>query len=493
MNASLEPLTYSDSRRAQREWASLSVSERVVRLQPAADYITSELDQLVQQVCDENGKPPVEVVAHEMLPAVAFIRWLKGAGPSVLAEQSRKLTWLPHRRCVVRRRPFGVVLVISPWNIPFLIPFTQVVAALAAGNAVVLKPSEVTPRCGDLVAEALGACFLPPGLLQVQHGDGVVGAELVAARPDRVVFTGSVATGRKVMAACAAHPIPVGLELGGIDALIVRQDADLEYASSAIAWGGTFNHGQVCASVERVIAHRSIYDELIDRVVDKMGRIDPTRDMGRVTFAGQRRVIDSHLADAEERGVTVCCGGHWVAEDKLMPTLLAGEALRGAAVWAEETFGPVVAALPFDDDDDAVALHNDTRFGLTASVFGRDMAAARALARRLNAGGISLNEIAAFQYSQPELPWGGVGESGFGRSHGEEGLLEMTWAQVIDENGLGPVEPKRPWWYPYGHDQRRAFEAFVAATAATSLGRRAVALADTAKQVARTLAGAPRH
>ena len=481
------------ARAAQARWAALSIDERVRRLQPAADAIRHDLDRLVEVVCEENGKPPVEVIAHELLPSVASVRWLQSAAPRVLGEAHRKLTWLPHRRCVVRRRPFGVVLVISPWNIPFLIPFSQVLAALAAGNAVVLKPSEVTPRCGEIVAEAFEACRLPDGLLTLVHGDGSVGASLVKARPDRVVFTGSVATGRKVMAACAKHPIPVGLELGGIDALIVLEDADLEFASSAVAWGGTFNHGQVCASVERLLVHKSVHDELIDRVADKMERIDPRGDLGRVTFAGQRDVIDGHLADAAKRGVGVHCGGDWISDGKLAPTLLAGPSVAGSKVWSEETFGPVVAALPFEDEDEAVRLHNDTRFGLTASVFSRDVGRAHRVAERLNAGNVSINEIAALHYGQPDLPWGGVGASGFGRSHGDEGLLEMTWAQVIDESRVGSVELKRPWWYPYGHAQLQAFHTLVDATAARSVGARVSALAVTARNVIRSLTRTSRN
>lgn len=477
---------------AQRTWGALPVAERVERLQPAADLLAGRMDYFVEQIHDENGKPPVEALAHEILPAVAYVRWLLDAAPTVLGEQRRSVRWLPHRRFAITRRPYGVVLVISPWNIPFLIPFTQVVGALAAGNAAVLKPSEVTPRSADLIAEVLAACDLPEGLFQVVQGDGRVGAELVEARPDKVLFTGSVATGRKVMTACAAHPIPVGLELGGIDVLVVCDDADLEYASSAIAWGGTFNHGQICASVERVLAHERIHDDLVARVVDKMQRIDARTDMGRVTFDGQRKVIDRHLADAVERGCDVRCGGAWLNDDQLAPTLITGRGVEGSLAWREETFGPVVAVLPFSHDDQAVRLHNDTRFGLTASVFSRNKARARRIAERLDAGNVAINEIAAMHYSQPELPWGGRGESGFGRSHGPEGLLEVTWSQTIDESAVGSGEPKRPWWYPYDQDQYHAIASLVRATAARSVGDRVSAVVDTGRRVLRSLSRAAR-
>ncbi len=481
------------ARAAQAEWGATPVGDRVRRLQPAADRIRRDIQSFVDVVVEENGKPAVEVIAHELLPAVAYVRWLAGAASGLLAPTPRRVTWAPHRRVTVRRRPFGVVLVISPWNIPFLIPFTQVFAALAAGNAAVLKPSEITPRCGDLVAAALAECELPAGLFTIVHGAGDVGAALLEQRPDKVTFTGSVATGRKVMAACADHLIPVGLELGGVDALIVCEDADLEYAASAIAWGGTFNHGQVCASVERVLVHASVHDDLVDRVADKMERIDRRRELGRVTLPRQRDVIDAHLADANTRGVTVNTGGRWFDEQRLEPTLLSGAATAEALAWRDETFGPVVVARPFTDDGEAVRLHDETPYGLTASVFSANLDRARRLATRLRAGNVAINEIAAYHYSQPELPWGGVGASGFGRSHGPEGLLDLTWSQVIDESALGAAEPKRPWWYPYGHEQVRAFTSLVDATAATGLRDRLAALAATGRGVASILTRAPRN
>jgi succinate-semialdehyde dehydrogenase/glutarate-semialdehyde dehydrogenase len=485
-NASQDAI--DSARRAQPAWGALDVRERAERLARAVPRILDSLDDHAARIHAENGKPLAEAIAHELIPAIATLRWLEQHAHSVLAPTERRVAWLPHRRAAVERRPYGVVLVISPWNIPFLIPFTQVVTALAAGNTVVLKPSEVTPRCADLIGELLD---LPEDVLRIEQGDGRVGAALVDARPDKILFTGSVATGRRVMAAAARHPIPVALELGGADVLVVRHDADLELAASAIAWGATFNHGQVCASVERVLADRKVAAELQARVTEKLGRISRTNDFGRVTYAPQREVLDRHLDDAVARGL-VACGGEWLDEQRLSPTLLAGAEAGRCLAWHEESFGPIVVLDTFATDDEAVERHNASRLGLTASIFSRDVKAAAALGRRLLAGNVAINEIAAMHYSQPELPWGGRGESGFGRSHGPEGLLDVTWPQVIDTAAVRGVEPKRPWWYPYDHDQLDALRALAEATAASAPAHKARALASAAGRFARSLSRSPR-
>jgi acyl-CoA reductase-like NAD-dependent aldehyde dehydrogenase len=477
------------ARRAQRGWAQVPVQERAALVAGAADRLLEREEDIAELLTEENGKLRLEAVAHEIGPMVAQLRWLEDEAAGILDPESVSLRTLPNRHASIRRRAFGVVLVISPWNIPLAIPMSQVAAALVAGNAVVLKPSEVTPRCGALVAELFQG--LPAGLLQVVQGDGKVGAELIAARPDKVLFTGSVATGRKVMAACAAHPIPVGLELGGVDALIVCEDADLEYASSAACWGATFNGGQVCASVERLLVHRSVADRFRLMLVDKLDRIDPERELGRVTAQKQRAVYESHVADARARGLQVH-GGDWSDVRRFQPTLVHGEGLLDSDVWKQESFGPLVAMHLFDDDEEAVRLHDDTPFGLTASVFSRDIERARSLGLRLKAGLVSINDVGATLYGHPELPWGGVGESGFGRSHGREGLLELTWPQVLEESRVHGFEPKRPWWYPYDHQQLELMRLFGQLVGHGPVRHKARLLARMGRRAASMVSHAPR-
>ncbi len=479
---------FARARAASARWQQQSVTNRAARLRRLLAELDRRTDELAALIADENGKPEVEAIAHEVLPSVSHVRWLCENGPRLLAPEKRALPWMPIRTATLHRRAHGVVLVVSPWNLPLAIPFAQVTAALLGGNAVVLKPSEVTPRVGAVIAELLAVCDLPQDLFTIVQGDGATGAALIEARPDKVFFTGSVPTGRRVMAAASAHPIPVSLELGGVDAMLVLEDADLELASSAAAWGATCNTGQVCASVERLLVHASVADEFRQRLQDKLERIAPS-DLGHATLGRQADVWRAHLADAQERGLDLH-GGSWLRPGTLSPTLVSGEGTRESAVWNEESFGPLVALLPFADEDEAVQLHDSTPYGLTASVFSRDVERATSIAERLRCGLVSVNDVGATLYGHAELPWGGVGDSGFGRSHGAEGLLETTWIQVVERGRTAEI--KKPWWYPYGPEQRRVFRQFVRAVAAESLPTRARALARMSRHAARLFAEAPR-
>ena len=483
------------SREAQQIWQEIPVEERVRRLAPLADHLFARRNEVAERISAENGKPPIEALMHEVIPSIAMVQWVVGAASRLLAPRKLTLAWLPQRRATIYRVPFGVVLVISPWNMPFSIPFGHVITALATGNAVVLKPSEVTPLSGEIIGEFCSEIDLPPNLLRIEQGAGDVGARLVAAGPDRIVFTGSVATGKRVMraAAAGAAPIPVTLELGGVDAMIVRADADLELATSAAAWGVAFNGGQVCASVERLLAHESIQESFLARLADKLERIDLEHDLAPITHAPQRAIYDRHLADARERGLEIRCGGEYSADrGRLRPTLITGPGVDDAAAYREETFGPVVSARPFAADDEAVVAHNAVDYGLTASVFTRDVAAGERLARRLRAGVVAINEVAATLHSAPEIPWGGARASGFGRTHGAEGLLELTWPQVVERGRLPGFEPKRLWWYPYTHLQAELFAQLARAAGAGGLRRRVAAFAGLGRSALQVMMRAPR-
>jgi succinate-semialdehyde dehydrogenase/glutarate-semialdehyde dehydrogenase len=483
------------SREAQQEWREVPVAERVRRLAPLADQLLARREELARRIGEENGKPPLEALMHEVTPSIAVVQWLVEAAPRLLAPQKLSLGWLPQRRATLYRVPFGVVLVISPWNMPFSIPFGHVVTALAAGNAVVLKPSEVTPRSAEIIAELCDAIDLPRDLFLIEQGAGDQGARLIAAAPDRIIFTGSVVTGKRVMRAAAETPapIPVTLELGGVDAMIVRADADLELAASAAAWGVTFNGGQVCASVERLLVHHSVHESFLQRLSDKLERIDLEHDLAPITHEPQREIYDRHLADARQRGLEIHCGGEYTRDQsRLRPTLIAGAGIEDAAAYLEESFGPLVSAHAFLSDDHAVSLHNAVDYGLTASIFTRDVTAGEALGGRLRAGVVAVNEIAATLHSAPEIPWGGVRASGFGRTHGADGLLELTWPQVIERGRMAAFEPKRLWWYPYTEKQADLFAHLAQAAGSGSLLQRASAFAGLGCSALKVLARAPR-
>lgn len=485
-------LRFRLAREAQASWARIPVVERARRVERAASLLTEELDAWVTLICDENGKPPVEAVGHDVGAAISSLRFVCANAAKILAPERVGLPWMPNRRATITREPIGLALVISPWNFPLSIPLSQVGAGLVAGNAVALKPSEVTPRVGEAIKDLLARCDLPVNLFTLFSGDGTLGAALIHERPDKVFFTGSVPTGRKVMAAAAAHPIPVNLELGGVDAAIVCEDADVELASSAVLWGSMMNTGQVCASVERLLVHRSLHDAFMGRLRAKLGEIDHRRDLGRVTMDRQAQVYARHLADAAARGLEVT-GGEYLAPGTLAPTIIEGPGLTDAAVYREESFGPLLAVTSFRDDAHAVALHNASPMGLTASIFTRSSARAEAMAAQLQAGVVAHNDIAGTLYALAELPWGGgAHQSGFGRSHGREGLLEFTQAKVFERNRRGMIDFKRPWWFPYDERQLEFIRAYTSALGSSSIGQRTLHLVRAGRAVARMLVDNPR-
>ncbi len=485
---------YRTARRAQHGWEALGVQGRLQRLRPLADVIVRRREEIVSRVVADNGKPEFEVITQEVACVVACLDHLQHSAAETLAARRESNVWFAFRSATVTPRAFGAVLIIAPWNIPLAIPMTQVLSALVAGNAVVLKPSEVTPDIGALLGELLAELELPEGLVQVVQGDGAVGATLVDAGPDKVFFTGSVATGRRVMraAASAGAPIPVCLELGGVDGLIVCDDADLDFAATAATWGAMMNAGQVCASVERVLVQRDVADRLIQRMHARIERVDPELDLGRITAAKQRAVYDRHIADARERGLRIVTGGHYLGPDRLAPTLICGAGVQDSLVWREESFGPIVAVASFDDDDDAVRQHNDTPFGLTASVFSGSSSRADAIAVRLRAGAVCINDVAATLYARCELPWGGLGSSGFGRSHGREGLLEFTWPQVLDRPAVWGLDFKRPWWFPYDRDGLEGLKSFTSVVASRSVPSRLRHVSTVGRKLVAQLARHPR-
>ena len=480
------------ARVAQEVWARVPVAERARRLEVVGDSILARQAEIVAALREENGKAEVEAVGHEIGGALSAVRHACRVAPRLLGSARLPVPWLPHRRLSIERVPFGVCVVLSPWNFPFSIPLGQVVAAVVGGNAVVLKPSEYAPRVGALVGAVFAAADLPQGLVQVVQGDGRVGAALIAARPDRVAFTGSVATGRKVMAACAQIPIPVSLELGGVDALIVCEDADIELATSAALWGATFNGGQVCASVERILVHERMRSVFVGRLLAKVERLDP-RDLGPCVMPAQGRVWDRHVEDARKRGLTVLSGGAWQPDRRrYTATFVMGAGIAAAVLDQEETFGPIATIHTFADDAEAARLHNATDFGLTASVYTEDPARGARLAGSLKAGIVSVNDIAGSLHAFAEVPWGGRGASGFGRSHGDEGLRDFTWPRVLDQPARGVPGFKRPWWYPYDPDQLDVIRAFVGIVGDRQLGRRVARVGPLARSFFGMMKRSPR-
>ena len=476
------------ARKVAYEWATIPPQDRAGMLREVRHRIHRRLDDIVETVAAECGKPRAEALAHDVVPAAMTLMYYERTAPKALRKRriGRVASTLTGMSSVLEWRPYGVVGCISPWNYPFHLSFMAMAPALFAGNTVVLKPSEVTPAVGEIIREVLEP--LPVGVATVVQGGGDVGAALVDAPCDKIAFIGSPATGRKIAAAAAKHLTPVVMELGGMDAAIVCSDADLDVASSGIVWGGFFNAGQTCCSIERCYVVDSVADEFIAAAIDKLQRVKcGGRDceIGAITAGRQLEVVKRHVEDAVAKGARVLTGGEAIDGPGrwFQPTIIDG-VTEDMDVLKEETFGPVLPILRVRDEDAAVRRANSDGFNLTASVWTKDKTKGRRVAARLEAGSVSINDHGAAA-GVPWAPWGGVGESGYGRLGRTEGLFEFV-APVHVGRSLTPGL-KRLWWYPYDESTEAALRGIATLVTSPSLSKRAGAARDITRHAWRAV------
>ena len=469
------PEAVAEARLAQRQWARTSFAERRRLLAAVARLLLDRMDEIAATVTAETAKPLVEAFLSDVMVAVDNAVWIaENAEPTLRPERLRyPQLYLRHKRARIEHVPLGAVAVISPWNFPFAIPFTETAMAVAAGNAVVVKPSELTPLTGEWVGRAFELAGAPTGLVRVVQGDGELGAALVRARGiAKVFFTGSVEVGRQIAVAAGERLCPVTLELGGKDPMLVFADADLGRALDGATWGSFFNCGQVCSGVERIYVEEPLYDRFVVGLAERakalrIGRGDDFEvDLGPLISEEQRAKVESLVETARD---TVVTGGArpetglpgWFYE----PTVIAGSSDELAS---EEIFGPVVTVEPFRGEEEAVLRANDTRFGLGASVWTRDPERARRVAGRLEAGSVWTNDV-AYSYAAGQAPWGGFKESGLGRTHSRHGFYECTQARFADEDS-GRLAV--PWWFPYDELSVEGFKGVLGALYGDGLAAR---------------------
>ncbi len=467
------------ARAAQVAWAELGLRRRVAVIREFQAKLHAKKSEIAAAITREAGKPVAEALVTEVLVVLDAARFLIDNAWRLLRDEP-----LPHGNLATKlksgwlvREPHGVIGIISPWNYPFSIPATETLAALVAGNAVVLKPSELTPLVALELASLLHAAGVPRDVFQVVVGEGPAGAALLRSPIDKLVFTGSVGTGKRIATAAAERLLPVVLELGGKDPMLVLDDADVDVASSAAVWGAFVNAGQTCLSVERCYVHRSLYESFATACAEKTKRLrvgngmDPQTDVGPMIQERQVQIVESHVEDAKARGVRVLAGGKRLPElgtNFYAPTVLA-DVTHEMRIMREETFGPVLPIMACADDDEAVRLANDSEYGLAASVWTRDRRRGERLARRIQAGTVMVNDVISC-FGISEAPHGGVKASGVGRTHGRFGLDEMVRVKYLDIDRTPGM--KKVWWHGYGESFRTQMEGFLDMQFARGLGTR---------------------
>lgn len=438
------------ARQSQIIWQEKSFRERARFLYRFRDLLLDHQEELAKTLTSESGKTEAEFYGNELFylcDAVGF--WAKHAARYLEPERIR-----PHllktKKVFSFYNPIGVVGIISPWNFPLILTIGEAIPALMAGNAVVMKPSELTPLSALFGVELTKKAGFPPDLLQAVVGSGETGEALVD-HVDMISFTGSPETGKKLLRRAAERLIPVTLELGGKDPMIVLKDADVERAVNACVWGSLINSGQVCTSVERVYVEDAIYEEFVNKVVDsvhalRQGPGENEPDLGSMTSAEQVRKVEAQLDDAVKKGARILTGGRLSGSNGLYfpPTVLVN-VNHEMEVMKEETFGPIIPIMKVRDWEEALRLANDSRYGLDSSVFTRDQKSGWKLAAKIQAGSVCVND-SMVNFVIPEVPMGGIKDSGFGRRHGAEGIRKYCQQKTVVTDWLGL---KREFsWFP---------------------------------------------
>ncbi|HEY8561780.1 MAG TPA: aldehyde dehydrogenase family protein [Pyrinomonadaceae bacterium] len=451
------------SRAAFRNWRETSFATRRKYVMKAREVILSEMDEIARLISDESGKPVAEAFAMEIAPVLDLMQYFARRTERLLKPRKIDigLYGALGRSSKIVYQPLGVVGIIPAWNYPFSIPLGEAAMALMAGNTVVIKPSELTPLVGLKIGEIFRKAGLPEAVVQIVTGAGNAGAALVEAAPDKIMFTGSVATGKRIAEAAARNLTSVVLELGGKDAMIVFADANFEIAADAAVWGAFCNAGQSCSSVERLYVEESAAEKLTNLIVEKTKKLklgaghETTTDLGAMSSERQLKIVEDHVASFEAEGARVLTGGK--SKDLFFePTVIAG-ATNAMRAMREETFGPTLPIATFRTEEEAIRLANDSEFGLTASVWTRDLSKGKRVAERIEAGTVCVNEV-LYTHGIGQTPWGGFKNSGRGRTHGVEGLMELVQPQHIHVNRVAVLP--NAWWLPYGATAIETFKGF---------------------------------
>jgi acyl-CoA reductase-like NAD-dependent aldehyde dehydrogenase len=444
------------ARIAFESWRQTSFAERERLVMRAREVILAEMVEIAHLISDESGKPFGEAISMEIAPVLDLMQYFARNAKKMLGPHriGIGLYALLGRSSKIIYHPLGVVGIIPAWNYPFAIPLGEAVMSVMAGNTVVIKPSELTPFVGLKIGEIFAKAGFPENVVQIVTGAGETGAALVETAPDKIMFTGSVATGKKIAAEAAINLTSCVLELGGKDPMIVFDDANLDLAAGAAVWGAFCNSGQSCSSVERLYVQESVARELTRKIVARTQQLkqgigdSDDISIGAMSSERQLKLVEKHVEDFCAGGAKIEIGGSrpdGLEGNFYSPTVISG-AHNDMLGMREETFGPTLPIATFKTEEEAIRLANDSEFGLTASVWTGDRARGRRIAEQIQAGSVCINEV-LYTHGIGTTPWGGFKDSGRGRTHGREGLMELVQPQHIHTNHL-PILPDA-WWMPY--------------------------------------------
>lgn len=467
-------IALQNARNAQYEWMKKSYNDKAVIMNNIQESIISNIDDIARTICGETGKPKSEAISTDIFAALAAGEYANSKMSELFKRENINLEdmqfpmKLAGRSSYIAPRPVGIVAVISPWNYPFGIPYSQTIMAIAAGNAVIIKPSSDTPLTALKMLEIMKKGGLPDNLVQVLVGPGrTVGDAILTSDVDRIVFTGSGDVGRRVMSQASQRLTPVTLELGGKDPMVILKDADLERASSAAVWGSFVNSGQTCVCVKRIYVDESIFDQFLEMFKNKTlmlkqgwGWEDQSISLGSLINEKALQEMEMHVKKAVEEGARILTGGKKTPNLDgyyFEPTILVDTPQNSSAV-QDEIFGPIVTVMKFSSEDEVIKLANDCKYALSGSVWTSNIVKGKVIAELISSGTVVVNNL-LYTYGLAATPWGGNGESGFGRTHGKFGFEELTEPHHIHVDKGKYAED--PWWFPYSKEKSESLENFM--------------------------------
>lgn len=457
--------TYKILKQSQHDLQQFTVKQRAAEIKKVISYIKNNKESICDRIISDTGKSRTDALVSEVIGVLDNLHWNANHAHKILKSTtvSTPITLLGKKSYIIQE-PYGTVLIIAPWNYPFHIAITFIVSAFLAGNSIIFKPSEHTPLTG-LIEEICSVSNLLKQNVSVIYGSGVTAEKLIDEKPDKIFFTGSTRTGKAILKKASQYIIPVDLELGGKDAMVVFPDVNIKRTVAGALWGGLTNAGQSCTSVELLFIHTDIFDSFVTQLKEEVQQLITNTgdkgdaDIGAMTTDFQLDIVKQQLDDAIEKGAKVIIGGNTFNEKgRFFPPTLVTNINEDMQIFKEETFGPVIMLLPFSEEQQLITMVNQLPYGLSASVWSRDIKRAKEIANHLQVGAVSINNVMLTE-GNPALPFGGVKQSGFGRAKGKEGLLAFTRSKsILIDKQSSKIEPN---WYPYTRIKYRLFQQLI--------------------------------